>query len=71
MGFTNEAVMTVRRVTLDGQEYVLIPRRHWEAMTRRGSVVRGETTEDAAAFRGRLYARSRADFAGQQNARPA
>ncbi len=42
MGFTNEAVMTVRRVTLDGQEYVLIPRRHWEAMTRRGSARAGK-----------------------------
>jgi DNA-binding XRE family transcriptional regulator len=27
--------MTVRTLTLDGREYVLIPRRKWEAMARR------------------------------------
>jgi DNA-binding XRE family transcriptional regulator len=47
MDFTNEDVMSVRTVTLDGREYVLIPRKQWEAMSHQSEGMRGTRSQNA------------------------
>jgi len=43
--------MVIRNVTLDGKEYVLIPRKHWERMSRKSAVTSDEPVQIPPASR--------------------